>query len=135
MDEVTRIAGAAEPAPPKSRSFAYRFAASLIAFPFNVLEAVGRAGFYTAWHLLYFLACAFRAFTGFLLLAGIVMLPMTLGVFVDPTRAPMPWWFFLLSSLAMFAFAVGYNLFLDWFAPPGAEDSFDRYRPHLRRKP
>lgn len=106
----------------------------LIALPFNVLEAIGRAGFYTAWHLLYFVACAFRAFTGFLVLAGIVMLPLSLGVFVNPDTAPMPWWFFLSSAIGMFVFAVSYNLFLDWFAPPGAEDPFDRYRPSAKRK-
>lgn len=105
----------------------------LIALPFNILEAVGRAGFYGAWHLLYFVACAFRAFTGFLVLAGIVMLPMALGVYADPTAAPMPWWFFLVSALGMFALAVGYNLFLGWFTPPGAEDPFDRYRPGTRK--
>ena len=101
----------------------------LIALPFNVLEAIGRAGFYTAWHLLYFVACAFRAFTGFLVLAGIVMLPVSLGVFVNPDAAPMPWWFFLSAAVGMFVFALAYNLFIGWFAPPGAEDPFDRYRP------
>ncbi|MES4992544.1 hypothetical protein ACTJJ7_11840 [Phyllobacterium sp. 22229] len=113
---------------------AYRFAAGLVAFPFNILEAIGRAGFYGTWHLLFFVACAFRAFTSFLVLAGIVMLPVSLGVFIDPSTAPMPWWVFLLSALAMFAFAVGYNVFLDWFTPPGEEDPFDRYRPSLKRK-
>jgi hypothetical protein len=99
-----------------------------------VLEAIGRAGFYTTWHLLYFVACAFRAFTGFLFVAGIVMLLVSIGVFVNPNAAPMPWWFFLSSALGMFVFAVGYNLFLDWFAPPGAEDPFDRYRPSAKRR-
>ncbi|MGF7009006.1 hypothetical protein [Aminobacter sp. BE82] len=106
----------------------------LVALPFNVLEAIGRAGFYTTWHLLYFVACAFRAFTGFLFVAGIVMLLVSIGVFVNPNAAPMPWWFFLSSALGMFVFAVGYNLFLDWFAPPGAEDPFDRYRPSAKRR-
>ena len=106
----------------------------LIALPFNVLEATGRAGFYATWHLLYFVTCAFRAFTGFLFVAGIVMLLVSLGVFVNPNAAPMPWWFFLSSALCMFVFAVGYNLFLDWFAPPGAEDPFDRYRPKANRR-
>lgn len=101
----------------------------LIALPFNVLEAIGRAAFYATWHLLYFVACAFRAFTGFLFVASIVMLLVSLGVFVNPNVAPMPWWLFLSSAFGMFVFAVGYNLFLDWFAPPGAEDPFDRYRP------
>jgi hypothetical protein len=111
-----------------SRETTARVIAFLIALPFNVLEAIGRAGFYGAWHLLYFVACAFRAFTGFMVVAAVVMLPMVLGFFVDPSTAPMPWWVFLLSALGMFAFAVGYNLFLDWFAPPGAEDPFGRYR-------
>ena len=106
----------------------------LVALPFNVLEAIGRAGFYTTWHLLYFVACAFGAFTGFLFVAGIVMLLVSIGVFVNPNAAPMPWWFFLSSALGMFVFAVGYNLFLDWFAPPGAEDPFDRYRPSAKRR-
>ncbi len=79
--------------------------------------------------VLYFVGCAFRAFTGFLFVASIVMLLVSLGVFVNPNAAPMPWWFFLSSAFGMFVFAVGYNLFLDWFAPPGAEDPFDRYRP------
>jgi hypothetical protein len=106
----------------------------LIALPFNVLEAIGRAGFYATWHLLYFVACAFRAFTGFLFVAGIVMLLVSLGVFVNQNAAPVPWWFFLSCALATFVFAVGYNLFLDWFAPPGAEDPFDRYRPKANRR-
>lgn len=100
----------------------------LIALPFTVLETIGRAGFYATWHLLYFVACAFRAFTGFLVLAGVVMLPVSLGVFIKPDAAPMPWWFFLSSAIGMFAFAIGYNLFLGWFAPPGAVDPFERYR-------
>jgi hypothetical protein len=117
------------------RKSTHRVMLFLIALPFNVLAAIGRAGFYGAWHLLYFVACACRAFTGFMLVAAVVMLPMALGVFVDPSAAPMPWWFFLMSAFGMFAFAVGYNLFLDWFAPPGAQDPFDRYRPSARRKP
>ena len=133
MAQETRIAGAVE-ALPKSRSFGWRLVSLLIALPFNVLEAIGRAGFYGTWHLLYFIACAFRAFTGFMILAGIVMLPISLGVFVDPNAAPMPWWFFLSSALGMFVFAIGYNLILDWFAPPNAEDPFDRYRPSARQK-
>ncbi|GHD23525.1 hypothetical protein ACFOEZ_11920 [Tianweitania populi] len=122
-------------AAPGDRSTSLRPMAFLIALPFNTLEAVGRAGFYAAWHLLYFVACAFRAFTGFLVLAAIVMLPVSLGVFLKPDTAPMPWWFFLSSALGMFVFAVGYNLFLDWFAPTGAVDPFDRYRPRFSRKP
>ena len=85
-------------AAPGDRSTSLRPMPFLIALPFTVLEAIGRAGFYAAWHLLYFVACAFRAFTGFLVLAGIVMLPVSLGVFVNPNAAPMPWWFFLSSA-------------------------------------
>lgn len=106
----------------------------LVALPFNILEAIGRAGFYIAWHLLYCVACAFRAFTAFMLLAAILMLPMALGVFMNPSAAPMPWWSFLLMAVAMFVFALGYDRFLGWFAPPGAADPFDRYRPSVRQK-
>lgn len=126
-DPTNRIDPALDAAP-GGRQATMRPMPFLIALPFNVLEATGRAGFYVTWHLLYFVACAFRAFTGFLVLAGIVMLPVALGVFVNPDSAPMPWWFFLASAVGMFAFAPGYNLFLDWFAPPGAEDPFNRYR-------
>lgn len=106
----------------------------LVALPFNILEAIGRAGFYGAWHLLFFVGCAFRAFTAFMVLAATVMLPMALGVFVDPSAAPMPWWTFLMMSLGMFAIAIFYNRFIDWFAPPCATDPFDRYRASVRRK-
>ena len=106
----------------------------LMGLPFNILEAIGRTGFYSAWHILYFAACAFRAFTAFMVLAAIVMLPMALGVFVDPSAAPIPWWTFLAMSLGTLTFAIGYNRFLEWFTPPGATDPFDRYRPSVRRK-
>ena len=135
MGDHTNSDNKVNPAAIQRRETTIRVMPFLIALPFNVLASIGRAGFYGAWHSLYFVACAFRAFTAFMVVAAFVMLPMALGVFVDPTAAPMPWWFFLLSALAMFAFAVGYNLFLDWFAPPGAEDPFDRYRPSTRRKP
>ncbi|MEO9340352.1 hypothetical protein ABFT80_23305 [Mesorhizobium sp. SB112] len=69
-----------------------------------------------------------------MMLAAIVMLPMALGVFIDPSAAPMPSWSFLMMALGMFAFAIGYNLLLDWFAPPDATDPFDRYRPAVKRK-
>lgn len=120
---------------PRRQGPAYRLMAFLLALPFNILAAIGRAGFYTTWHLLYFLACAFRTFTGLLILAAIVMLPLAIGAFTNPDIAPMPWWVFFLSAMAMFGFAVGYDLFLGWFAPPGAEDAFDRYRPKSSRKP
>ena len=106
----------------------------LVALPFNILEAIGRVGFHGAWHLLFVVGCAFRAFTAFMVLAAIVMLPMALGVFVNPSAAPMPWWMFLMMSVGMLAFAIVYNRFLDWFTPPGATDPFNRYRPSVRRK-
>jgi hypothetical protein len=62
------------------------------------------------------------------------MLPLALVVFFKPSAASMPWWFFLLTGIGMFAFAVGHDLFLDWFASPGADDPFDRYLPSLKRK-
>lgn len=123
-----------EATPARGRQQTLRSMPLLVALPFTALEAIGRAGFYTTWHLLHFIACAFRAFTGFLVIGGIVMLPVSLGVFIKPDAAPMPWWFFLGSALCMFALALGYNLFLDWFARPGAVDPFDRYRPSLKQK-
>ncbi len=75
----------------------------LIAFQFNTLERVGRAGCYTAWHLFYFVACRFRAFTGLLVLAAIVILTLSLGVFSKPDTAPKLWWFFLSMALGMLA--------------------------------
>jgi hypothetical protein len=119
---------------PGDEQTALRSMPFVIALPFTALEAIGRAAFYTAWHCLYFVACAFRAFMGFLVIGGLVMLPVSLGVFIRPDAAPMPWWFFLASALGMFALATGYNLFLGWFAPPNAVDPFDRYRPSLRQK-
>ncbi|UXS43108.1 hypothetical protein FY150_24870 (plasmid) [Agrobacterium tumefaciens] len=133
MRDAEPAAGDEAPVDP-THNVAYRLAVGLVALPFNVLEAIGRAGFYGTWHLLYYIACAFRAFTGFAVLAGVVMLPLAFGVFVKPSTAPIPWWYILLMAIGMFVFAVGYNLFLDWFAPPGAGDPFDRYRPSARRK-
>lgn len=133
MRDAEPAAGDEAPVDPM-HNVAYRLAVGLVALPFNVLEAIGRAGFYGTWHLLYYIACAFRAFTGFAVLAGVVMLPLAFGVFIKPSTAPIQWWYILLMAIGMFVFAVGYNLFLDWFAPPGAEDPFDRYRPSARRK-
>ena len=52
---------------------------------------VGRAGCYNAWHLLYFVACGSSAFTGLFLLAAIVILTLSLGVFFKPDTALMLW--------------------------------------------
>jgi len=60
----------------------------LVALPFNILEAIGHGGFHGAWHLLFFVGCAFRAFTAFMVLAATIMLPIALGVFVDQSAAP-----------------------------------------------
>jgi hypothetical protein len=101
----------------------------LLALPFNVLEAIGWAGFYTTWHLLYFIACAFRALTAFMFVAAVGARRLhrsehrTDDLVVRPFVGTWP-----------VRFAVGYNLFLDWFAPPGAEDPFDRYRPSAKRR-
>ncbi len=75
----------------------------LIEFQFNTLERVGRAGCYTAWHLLYFAACGSSAFTGLFVLAAIVILTLSLGVFFKPDTALMLWWFFLSTAFGMLA--------------------------------
>ncbi|WP_407977248.1 hypothetical protein ACJKIH_23885 [Brucella pseudogrignonensis] len=63
----------------------------LIEFQFNTLERFGRAGCYTAWQLLYFVACGSSAFTGLFVLAAIVILTLSLGVFFKPDTALMLW--------------------------------------------
>lgn len=70
----------------------------------------------------------FRPFTGKVVLAAIVILPMWIVVFVHPEAARgMPFWAFGLMSIGFVAFALGYTLFVDWITPPGV-DPFERCR-------
>jgi hypothetical protein len=102
---------------------------SIARLPFVILRGVGRALIYSVWYLAYCVLCMFRPFTGMLVLAAIVMLPMSIVVFAHPEAARgMPFWAFGLMSIGFVAVALGYTLFVDWIAPPGAEDPFARYR-------
>lgn len=112
----------------RKRGLAARILHRLVALPVDLLAVVGRAAFYCTWHLLYYIGCAFRAFTAFMLLGAAVMMLMTVAVLVKPDAAPMPFWSFPLTSIVLIVLAVGYNVLLDRFAPPGAEDPFDVYR-------
>jgi hypothetical protein len=77
----------------------------------------------------FYVLCMFRPFTGMMVLAAIVMLPMSIVIFAHPEAARgMPFWAFGLMGLGFVAFALGYALLVDWITPPGAEDPFDRYR-------
>ncbi|MNL82319.1 hypothetical protein D3C87_2096690 [compost metagenome] len=71
----------------------------------------------------------FRPFTGMMVQAAIVMLPMSIVVFDHPEAAGgMPFWAFGLMGIGFVASAFGYTWFVDWITPPGAEDPFERYR-------
>ncbi|UXN57738.1 hypothetical protein [Phyllobacterium zundukense] len=113
-------------APKGPGALIFRFAVS---FPFTLLKGTGRVVFYCVWYLAFYLLCMFRPFTGMMMLAAIVMLPMSIVVFAHPEAAAgMPFWTFGLMALGLVAFSVGYTMLVDWFAPPGAEDPFERYR-------
>lgn len=82
-----------------------------------------------AWYLAFYVLCMFRPFTGMMILAALMMVPMAIVVFAHPGAAhEMPFWTFLLMATGLVAFAGGYTLFVDWIAPPGVEDPFERYR-------
>ncbi|THK36622.1 hypothetical protein EHS39_18545 [Ensifer sp. MPMI2T] len=58
-----------------------------------------------------------------------VMVPMSIVVFAHPDAANgMPFWAFILMAIGLVTLVRGYALFVDWIAPPGAEDPFDWYR-------
>lgn len=104
-----------------------------VTLPFAILGLVVRGLLYSAWYLAFYVLCMFRPFTGMMVLAAIVMLPMSIVVLAHPEAAPgMPFWAFGLMGLGFVAFALGYTLFVDWITPPGAEDPFERYRRHPR---
>ena len=97
--------------------------------PFVILRGVTRVLIYIVWYLAYYVLCMFRPFTGMMVLAAIVMLPMSIVVFAHPEAARgMPFWAFVLMSIGFVASGVGYTLFVDWITPPGAVDPFERYR-------
>jgi hypothetical protein len=97
--------------------------------PLALIRGIFRAVIYCLWYMAFYVLCMFRPFTGMMVLAAIVMLPMSIVVFAHPEAARgMPFWAFGLMGLGFVAFALGYALLVDWITPPGAEDPFDRYR-------
>lgn len=104
-----------------------------VRLPFAILGLVVRGLLYSAWYLAFYVLCMFRPFTGMMVLAAIVMLPMSIVVLAHPEAARgMPFWAFGLMGLGFVAFALGYTLFVDWITRPGAEDPFERYRRRPR---
>lgn len=100
-----------------------------LALAFTFLEWIGRGGVYCLWYLAFYVLCLLRPFSGLMVVAAIVMVPMALVVYAHPDAARgMPFWSFGLMSIGLVAFALAYALFLDWFTPPGAVDPFERYR-------
>lgn len=100
-----------------------------LALPFSILEHIGRGTFYCVWYLAFYVLCMFRPFTGLMMLASIVMVPVSIVVYahLDAARG-MPFWSFGLMSIGLVACALAYTIFLDWFTPPGTADPFERYR-------
>ncbi|WP_099050713.1 hypothetical protein [Pararhizobium polonicum] len=85
--------------------------------------------FHCAWHLAFFLLCMFRPVVNVLVLGGVIMLPVSFAAFVKPETANgMPFWAILLMAVGFISFAMGYSKFVEWFAPPGEADPFERYR-------
>lgn len=85
--------------------------------------------FYCAWHLTFFALCMFRPVVNLLVLAGLVMMPLSFAAFVKPEAANgMPFWAFLLMAIGFVGFAVGYSKVVELFTPPGETDPFQRYR-------
>lgn len=98
---------------------------------FIILAFIGRAGFYCTWYLAFYILCVFRPFTGFMVLAAIVMVPLSVVVHAHPEAANgMPFWSFGLMAIGLVALALAYAVFVDWLTPPGATDPFKRYRKH-----
>ncbi|CVI63070.1 hypothetical protein CFBP4996_27230 (plasmid) [Agrobacterium leguminum] len=105
----------------------------VVRLPFAILGVFVRGLLYSAWYLAFYVLCMFRPFTGMMVLAAIVMLPMSIVVFAHPEAARgMPFWAFGLMGLGFVAFALGYTLFVDWITPPRAGDPFERYRRRPR---
>lgn len=107
-------------------SRALRFIARL---PIAIVVGLSRAVLYSAWYLAFYILCMFRPFTGLMIVAAIVMVPMSIVVFANPDAANgMPFWAFGLMAIGLVAFAIGYTMLVDRITPPGAEDPFARYR-------
>lgn len=101
----------------------------LLALPFTILEYIGRGAVSSLWYLAFYVLCMFRPFTGLMVLAAIVMVPISIVVYAHPGAASgMPFWGFGLMAIGLVACALAYTVLLDWLTPPGAADPFERYR-------
>ena len=102
---------------------------SLARLLFAILRGIVLALVYSVWYLTFSILSMFRPLTGLMVLAAIVMLPMSIVVFAHPDAANgMPFWSFGLISLGLVALSAGFTIFLDRLTPPGAVDPFKRYR-------
>jgi hypothetical protein len=100
-----------------------------LALPFIILEYIGRSAVYSLWYLAFYVLCMFRPFTGLMVLAAIVMVPISVVVYAHPGAARgMPFWGFGLMAMGLVACALVYTVLLDWLTPPSAADPFERYR-------
>jgi hypothetical protein len=114
---------------PDARSATSRKLPLPLALPFIVIEQIGRGAFYCVWYLAFYVVCMFRPFTGLMVLAAIVMVPVSIVVYAHPEAARgMPFWAFGLMTIGLVACALAYAMFVDWFTPPGAVDPFERFR-------
>lgn len=96
---------------------------------YAVVSAIVYFVFLCAWHFLYSLLCRFRPVVDAFMFGALVMPLVAFIVFVKPDAANgMPVWVFLLAFVGCFAVYAGYAKFVDWIAPPDAEDPGERYR-------
>ena len=114
---------------PTKRNLLLRILTYVARVIFAVVTGIAYAVFLCAWHLLYFVLCRFRPVVDAFMFGALFMPLVAFIVFVKPDAANgIPFWVFLLGSVACYAVYVGYAKFVDWIAPPDAEDPGERYR-------
>lgn len=97
----------------------------IIALAFGLLHGA----VYAIWHFIYSLLCLLRRTVDVFMVGGALMIPIAFASFVKPEIAPgMPYWVILLMAIIFCAISMGYSKFVDWFAPPDAEDPANRYK-------
>lgn len=114
---------------PTKRSLLLRILRYVARVIFAVVAGIVYAVFLCAWHLLYFVLCRFRPVVDAFMFSALFMPLVAFVVIVKPDAASgIPFWAFLLASIGCFAIYVGYAKFIDWIAPPDAEDPGGLYR-------
>ncbi|MEY9558907.1 hypothetical protein [Sinorhizobium fredii] len=105
-----------------------RFVARL---PLVIFVGIARALLYSAWYLAFYVFCMFRPLTGMMILAAIVIVPMSIVVFANLDAANgMSFWAFALMMIGLVAIALAIRCSL-----PGLlrrVDPFARYRSDRR---